>query len=705
MTVFFNNIISTLSLALVTSIAGDRRVIPAEGYNVNAPGCYDIWSTQAALLYTEPEAKKSFISVGGGFEFAAQKELERVLGGSGAGSYGPQTADLARMRQVARVLEAFEASAVTSIRNSDYSINEKRYREAMLGYNVKVIKKSTGSFKLKTWNKMNGDLRDGAVGNKTSNPNAFSATPKADELYGKVANTKLSSITYELTEEARDIVIADALRKFIHKKQGIPVNSSVIMKDDPVLGLLDDVHDIVGGVKTFKVSWKPKAKPDNRLVVEGTINWDNGLFKVGGPLEGKLSEVVAKFGGSQEDFERQLVAEIKGGVIGKATVALLSVIAPGSDPDTINIAEAQKIAIEARKLVYEGDPGRVSGRPVAPPPPRPTPPPPPPPPTSGGCTLDGVPAHLCTLDARFKVYVEAWKKWGATSVKLEELIDVIKSSPELLIDPDSPEFIDSLIGALLSNDANIREKAADVLGETSVAAVIKTSGKKNDIVEILKILAANDPNGTVKSVAKEALIAITGSASHVPSPAPPAAGGSMYVIAQRSGFNGLNEAFVNKTLGEANLTPDKKEFLKSILAAFKNQGGQAKILSSANSTVQNLIFRDLVYFAMDRSWSAGELNDIMHAYISIVSVAEWFTIQVNSLYPKARSENEPARTASSKILKSIKAYPELFKSQLRASSGTDKLKRKLSSIISSKKALLKLAKKSNVKIAEAVSDF
>ena len=362
MSLLINNIIA-LSVIGQTGDAGsvsEKRSIPPEGIRVNRPANAVVREAQSVLFAIGPKGG----IYGGGYYFVAESAGETAwITGDGVGFYGWHTANLVRDHQIARYFDALSCGDTSSpyyVRNEDGTVNYKRLEDATKKYNQTHFKgrmERTKRFGSHTWDKMNADLRDGKVDEAKVNPSSWTGGDKPSDanLLGGVANTKLGMITFELTSQALQILREDALRAKVASNQGItPKVSSLNDRIDPVRRVCNYVHEIVGGISDFSLTWDNKA---GKLLVNGKINWDYAVVDKN-VAEAKFKALLEGAGVSNADkldFEKELISEISGGVIGYATLAVLKV-ATGSDQ-----IDLTAVRLKAQEAIQKRYPGAGSG--------------------------------------------------------------------------------------------------------------------------------------------------------------------------------------------------------------------------------------------------------------------------------------------------------------------------------------------------------
>jgi|GEM_PF-5900924 len=290
---------------------------------------------------------------------AAQKEIlitnrEFETIENGRGFAGILTLEGAQKIIVARGLEALGYD----VRDSEGRISNKKLRAAIKEYSAKKYeeagksgKKSRfGSINKKLIGWINADLKA-----KYENPEE-AAVPS--NLIGATVDTELYGIRKDmgLTEQGINVILQDSLRTRISEGQNITVQCSGISSNDPVRQILGYVHTQVGEIQNVKIEHNRLGEPH----VTGEIVGNDAL----------LSKAEAKFAATAPeglDFRSQLIMEIKAGVIGYATLAVLEVIAEeqGKTLDAlVNEIVSQKAAPVAAK--GPGVPGKPSGPPVSP---------------------------------------------------------------------------------------------------------------------------------------------------------------------------------------------------------------------------------------------------------------------------------------------------------------------------------------------------
>ena len=328
---------------------GGKRVVAPEGKVANVPNDSYAREAQAALFVTDGRGTmvKSSWQYDG---LAGEVGSEEI---SGQGFYGYQTNYRVRWHQLARVCDALAGGDTKSpyyVRNEDGSINYDKLLNVALKeyYNTHgKAKRGNLGFRTEAWYAMNDDLRDGEV--KGASPvKSIANTPQDPEILGMVVNTQLSFIDDKLTEEAHRILIEDALRMTVRKDEGLAVGTSTISRtNNPAQRIIDDVDNIVGKISGFSVSWDRK---NSKLTIAGKIDWASGVI-VKAEAEAKFKQILEANkikNASGIDFEKELIAEIKGGVVGYAVLAVLKV-ATGNDHVDLTVVRSRASDARAKQ--------------------------------------------------------------------------------------------------------------------------------------------------------------------------------------------------------------------------------------------------------------------------------------------------------------------------------------------------------------------
>lgn len=326
----------------------EKKKLPPQGA---APGGYtntEVVDAQVALLCSDPSTY--------GVLAIQSNEVQLVIGKPSAGSPRGYTVEYMRAHEEARIIGAASNadSSYPKIHGDDYSIDYSALKKARKALKTGEIVLSGGNLIVK-----------GTV--VTANPSAWggSTTPSDEQLLGGVSNTVLDEVTGTFSPDAAHAVIQDSLRKtIVHADQGVKIKESAIIKDnnirevvdeqDPVLGALDDVQAIVGGVKDFSISLDQAAlkKGQYKLAVNGSIDW-----KAGGIDKGSVESIFKTMPGcSSLDLENELIAELMGGVIGYAVLSVLK--AASGKGGAIDLAVVRQKALEVE--------GKLQGQPVIP---------------------------------------------------------------------------------------------------------------------------------------------------------------------------------------------------------------------------------------------------------------------------------------------------------------------------------------------------
>lgn len=494
----------------------DKRKILPQGPKPGDPATPDVVEAQQDIIASEP--KKCSVKVGkiensatcSSYPTLAKEngELGKAVGERFPGKYGWQTVYAARNRQIARVFDALSKGDKAShyyVRKDDYTIDQNKLDEAIKQYKREFMTKTSPYrvFGNEIWDAMNYELQDGNVKGVTENHNSWAggATPSDQELLGRTVNSEFHYIADVLTTDTRQILREEALRVKIGSDEKIPVKNSTIIKDngvrevvdaeDPVRGVIDDVYTIVGGIRKFSTDLDPNT--NKILISSGEVDWKAGVINDNDEklVEAKFKQLLPQ-GTVSLNFEKELIAEIKGGVIGYAVLAVLKVVS-GSDQIDLDLVRTK--ALESADKQTPGEPVKISPALLN----LKTPPVilPSQPEVKGSSTVKS-PVEKSAAAALLEVpsYITATASWKKSAKGLNtdskiKKIDSAKSSKTT----DATALI---TGALFDSDPSVRDAAAYALAEPSLPG-------REKAVKPLYMLAMKDDLGLIRANSLRAL--------------------------------------------------------------------------------------------------------------------------------------------------------------------------------------------------------
>jgi hypothetical protein len=410
-----------------------------------------------------------------------------------------------------------------------------------------------------------------------------------------------------LTENLFNIALHQGLAHLINKDQGIDVKPAWIKaKDapDPVRKVLDNVETLVGYVDGFRVSW------DNNkgLVVNGTVNWKNGV------LESKRADILKKYNEltgkslSQAEFDRELIAEIKGqtidqikikgGVIGYAAIAVLMVVSE-SDGKTIDLTKVQLAADKLRGERYGVVVTEITVTPM--------------PIATGEVPIATGETNLGTPEMPIETPAAVWPTVVPSALRVDaakQFIPDIKAwetarsgaDPQDVVAtafdvyPDTAVSI--LVGALFDADPNVRAAAIGAL----VSAKDKLGANKERVMQAVNVLASNDPDATVKGKAGDALAKILAynppvrtdveAGAYTPEYAPAARPTGVTIVEEPDSVSAISAKYLNEFkiayIGQINPKTKKLVVVENIRSGkIKNKGAVA-------TGVRTTLMRDFI---------------------------------------------------------------------------------------------------------------
>jgi hypothetical protein len=360
---------------------GDTRIIPPEGIKINSPANEDVREAQSILIFIGPRAQDyryiaditanddaepskprsaGRVSFGQGYRDIGVNSGELAWLSGGIGFYGELSGDINVIFQVSRILDALSGNDPKSkyyIRNENGSLDYAKLANAISQYKSDLGLRASPRISLKLLYKINEDLADKKIDlpSPAAAPSPISNNPANNELLGRVANTKLESVTNKLTNENLQILRESALREVVNRDQGIRVSASAISASPDQIGeLIDCAHDIIGGIMIkgkdrFYLSWSDRQG----LVINGKINWD-GSVVASEDVKKTFVALVGTEKAAKIDFDKELIAEIEGRVIGNAILAvLIEASKKGGAASGIDVSIVRQMAVKALEKRYQ----------------------------------------------------------------------------------------------------------------------------------------------------------------------------------------------------------------------------------------------------------------------------------------------------------------------------------------------------------------